>query len=97
MTLPVFARQAGEVIEEARKLPVADRYRQLADAMPQIVWTSDTDGNATYYNRRWFEYTGMADGEVDATAWSRVTHPDDLPEAIARRERTLRASFKLQP
>src|SRR4029077_15261362 len=34
-----------------------ERYRQLADAMPQIVWTSDNEGNATYYNRRWFEYT----------------------------------------
>jgi CheY-like chemotaxis protein len=32
----------------------AERYRQLADAMPQIVWTSDVDGRATYYTRRWF-------------------------------------------
>ena len=36
-----------------------DRYRQLADAMPQIVWAADRDGRATYYNRRWFEYTGQ--------------------------------------
>jgi len=66
-----------------------ERYRQLADAMPQIVWTSDHAGNATYYNRRWFEYTGMPEGGVDATAWSRVTHPDDLPAVLARRELTL--------
>jgi PAS domain S-box-containing protein len=79
---------AEQELAELRRAS-AERYRQLADAMPQIVWTSDTKGNATYYNRRWFEYTGMTDDEVDATAWSRVTHPDDLPEAIARREQTL--------
>ncbi|MCW2964499.1 MAG: Sensor protein [Actinomycetia bacterium] len=79
---------AEQELAELRRAS-AERYRQLADAMPQIVWTSDNVGNATYYNRRWFEYTGMTDREVDATAWSRVTHPDDLPEAIARREQTL--------
>jgi PAS domain S-box-containing protein len=79
---------AEQELAEVRRAS-AERYRQLADAMPQIVWTSDRAGNATYYNRRWFEYTGMVDGEVDGTAWSRVTHPDDLPESLARRAQTL--------
>ena len=57
--------------------------------MPQIVWTADAEGRATYYNRRWFEYTGMTVDELDDHAWARVTHPDDLPQAIARREETL--------
>src|SRR6185312_6963149 len=29
----------------------AERYRQLADAMPQIVWTADREGNVNYVNR----------------------------------------------
>jgi PAS domain S-box-containing protein len=66
-----------------------ERYRQLADAMPQIVWAADADGNATYYNRRWFEYTGMDEMVADETAWTRIVHPDDLPSALARREQTL--------
>jgi PAS domain S-box-containing protein len=66
-----------------------ERYRRLADAMPQIVWTSDRRGRATYFNRRWFEYTGMRPEEADANVWTRVTHPDDLPAAMARREESL--------
>ncbi|MDX6486613.1 MAG: hypothetical protein QOF43_1766 [Gaiellaceae bacterium] len=66
-----------------------ERYRQLADAMPQIVWTSDTTGAATYFNRRWFEYTGLGPEESGPTAWHLVVHPDDLPTAVARREETL--------
>jgi PAS domain S-box-containing protein len=67
-----------------------ERYRQLADAMPQIVWTSDAQGAATYFNRRWFEYTGMAAGDAGPNAWHLVVHPDDLPLAVSRREQTLR-------
>jgi PAS domain S-box-containing protein len=67
-----------------------ERYRQLADAMPQIIWTAGPDGGATYFNRRWFEYTGMTDEEAGPTAWTKVVHPDDLPGAVGRRELTLR-------
>jgi len=48
---------AAQELAELRRTS-AERYRQLADAMPQIVWTSNADGEATYFNRRWFEYTG---------------------------------------
>jgi PAS domain S-box-containing protein len=65
------------------------RYRQLADAMPQIVWTSGADGGATYFNRRWFEYTGMSPEEAGPHAWISAVHPDDIPAAIARRNQTL--------
>ena len=68
-----------------------ERYRQLADAMPQIIWTAAPDGGATYFNRRWFEYTGTAEDESGPDAWTRVVHPDDLPTAVARREQTLRS------
>jgi PAS domain S-box-containing protein len=66
-----------------------ERYRQLADAMPQIVWTSDVLGGATYFNRRWFDYTGMAPIDAGPNAWHHVVHPDDLPTAVSRREQTL--------
>jgi PAS domain S-box-containing protein len=66
-----------------------ERYRQLADAMPQIVWAADERGRTTYYNRRWFEYTGMEDGDGKGDAWSRFVHPDDLAAALGRRVATL--------
>ncbi|HEY6961750.1 MAG TPA: ATP-binding protein [Gaiellaceae bacterium] len=79
---------AAQELAELRRAS-AEQYRQLADAMPQIVWTSDLEGNATYFNQRWFEYTGMTDDEIDAHAWTRVTHPDDLPGTVARRQQSL--------
>jgi PAS domain S-box-containing protein len=65
------------------------RYRALADAMPQIVWTAGADGKATYYNRRWFEYTGLEPGPLQGDEWIRILHADDLPPTLQRRKGTL--------
>ena len=85
-------QQQAELLHE-RELAEVERasearYRQLADAMPQIVWTSGPDGGTTYSNRRWFEYTGMTP-EAGPQAWVEAVHPDDLPAAVARRAATL--------
>ena len=75
----------------ANLLTMDDRYRQLADAMPQIVWTADAAGAANYFNRRWFEYTGMTPEEAGPNVWEQIVHPDDLPSVVARREQTLKS------
>ena len=87
-------RMQAELLREqelgALRRESEERYRQLADAMPQIVWTADTDGNASYFNRQWFEYTGMSEEDAGPAAWHLVTHPDDLPGVAAKLEQTLR-------
>lgn len=57
------------------------QFRQLADAMPQIVWAAKADGTLDYYNRRWFEYIGQPENGGDAVRWDRFIHPDDLSRA----------------
>jgi PAS domain S-box-containing protein len=54
------------------------RFRQLADSMPQIVWTAQPNGDVDYYNERWYEFTGLShSGSTDAV-WERILHPEDL-------------------
>ncbi len=76
-----------EVAEERRVSE--ERYRQLADAMPQIVWAADREGRATYYNRRWYEYTGQTVELAGEAGWTLAVHPDDLPGTVAKRAETL--------
>ena len=52
------------------------RYRGLAEAVPNIIWTAGPDGVVDYFNRRWFEYTGLST-EQAAGAWYGAVHPDD--------------------
>jgi PAS domain S-box-containing protein len=60
------------------------RYSQLADAMPQIVWRADIDGNATYFNQRWFDYTGMTPADAAASPWHDAVHPADREDLLTK-------------
>ncbi len=54
------------------------RFRQLADTMPQMVWTAGPDGRVDYYNERWYEFTGFSRVFSEAATWESILHPDDL-------------------
>ena len=58
------------------------RFRQLADAMPQIVWTATPDGVVDYWNVRWYHFSGMPHGAAGDSSWTPVLHPDDLPRTL---------------
>jgi PAS domain S-box-containing protein len=53
------------------------RFRALAEAMPQMVWTADARGKVDYLNSRWRAYTGEAADALLEDAW-RAIHPEDL-------------------
>ena len=59
------------------------RFRQLADAIPQLVWTALPNGETDYLNKRWFEYTGVADDAQFKAGWLDATHPDDGEQTLA--------------
>ena len=81
------ARREHERTVEASEARVADseqRFRTLADTMPQMVWSTQPDGFHDYYNARWYEFTGMPDGSTDGEAWNGMFHVDDQDRAWAR-------------
>ena len=55
------------------------RFRELADAMPQMVWTATDSGEFDYYNKRWSMVIGSVGDAVQTRLqdWSDVLHPDD--------------------
>jgi PAS domain S-box-containing protein len=55
-----------------------ERLRTLADTAPSITWISDPDGNITFHNKQWMEYTGISP-KKNANDWAElVLHPDDV-------------------
>ncbi|MDZ8050188.1 MAG: PAS domain S-box protein [Aulosira sp. ZfuVER01] len=55
-----------------------ERYRSLAESLPQLVCMSDADGITNYCNQSWIDYTGRTLEEALAYGWRQVLHPDDL-------------------
>lgn len=52
-------------------------FRQLAEAMPQIVWVTRADGWNIYFNKQWVDYTGQTLEESYGHGWNKPFHPDD--------------------
>jgi PAS domain S-box-containing protein len=67
-----------------------ERFRNLANAIPDVVWTADPDGSITFANDRWFHYCGITP-EQNARRWPElVLHPDDRERCITQWTRALR-------
>ncbi|MDB5965510.1 MAG: multi-sensor signal transduction histidine kinase, partial [Polaromonas sp.] len=54
-------------------------FRALAEQAPQVVWTVDPTGAATYFNRAWFELVGGELEQWTGRQWFDAIHPEDLP------------------
>ncbi|MFZ5655470.1 MAG: PAS domain-containing protein [Pseudomonadota bacterium] len=61
-----------------------NRFRTIAELVPQMVWSTLPDGYHDYYNRRWYDFTGAAPGATDGEGWSEAFHPDDRERAWSR-------------
>jgi len=59
------------------------RFRTMAEAMPEILFTHTADGTQDYLSGRYYEYTGITRRENDAEERIAAIHPDDLEHATA--------------
>jgi PAS domain S-box-containing protein len=93
-----------EAVETTRKLRESERrYRFLADAVPQLIWTADPGGKLDYVNARWIAFTGLAREELLGEGWQSVVHPEDREriagawaEALARKTDRFQEEHRLR-
>ena len=78
-----------QVVSEAALRDSETKFRTIANAMPQMVWSTLPDGAHDYFNQQWYDFTGMAEGSTDGDRWSEAIHLDDQPQAWALWRRSL--------
>ncbi|HEX9172256.1 MAG TPA: PAS domain-containing protein [Telluria sp.] len=79
---------AREAAEQALRESEA-KFRTITNAMPQIVFSAQPDGYHDYFNRQWYEITGLEEGAADGTRWAAPFHPEDQKRAWGQWERSL--------
>jgi len=65
----------NERVAKARKRETF--FNNLAEAIPNIVWIADGNGQTTYINRHWYEMTGSTPSQAAGSGWMESIHPDD--------------------
>jgi len=66
-----------------------ERFRLLLEGLPQMAWISRPEGGVTYYNQRWYDFTGSTFEELRELGWKHFIHPDDLSETTRRWQHAL--------
>ncbi|MDP9017145.1 MAG: PAS domain-containing protein, partial [Candidatus Eremiobacteraeota bacterium] len=69
--------------------------RSLVETIPQLAWTTAPDGKPEWFNKRWYEYTGLSPDASDPD-WDRVRHPEDSPGVQREWETSLRSGEPLE-
>lgn len=58
------------------------KFRLLADSMPQFVWTSDAEGHLNYFNKSVYNYSGLTPEQIEKEGWLQIVHPDERDENV---------------
>jgi len=71
-------KRAEESLRESE-----ERFRDMADHAPMMVWVTEPDGTCSYLSQSWYEFTGQTPETGLGFGWIQATHPDD--QALAER------------
>ena len=67
-------------LQDAEK--ARERFRFMAESMPQKIFTATPGGDMDYLNRQWIDFTGLSFKQIKNSGWTRFVHPDDIEANI---------------
>jgi formate hydrogenlyase transcriptional activator len=69
-------RAAEKMIEEIRGSEA--QLTRVIDTIPSLAWSTLPDGSGEFWNKRWYDYTGLTPEECLGSGWHRGVHPEDV-------------------
>ena len=73
-------REREDALRDAEK--ARERFRFLAESMPQKIFTATPGGEVDYFNRQWTEFTGLPFEQIKNWGWTQFVHPDDVEDNV---------------
>ena len=74
--LSAIARDiSGELQTRTALTEIEARFGLLADNISQLAWSANPQGAIIWFNRRWFDYTGLTLEELQGYGWQKMLHP----------------------
>ena len=84
-------RRAEQALRESE-----ERFRNLADAAPVMIWMDDASGMSTYFSKPWLDFTGRTLERERGKGSREGIHPHDLPRFVSVYDRAFAAREAFQ-
>ena len=90
--------QEKQLSEERQRTALAlsaseDKFRLMANSVPQIVWITDARGRTEFFNRKWSDYTGVPyEPRTAPEVAAQFVHPEDGARTISAFEQAQRTN-----
>ena len=60
-----------------------ERFRTMANTAPVLIWMSDANGQSTFFNQSWLDFTGYTLEESLINGWLANVHPNDRLKCLS--------------
>lgn len=81
----------ASIVDISERAMLRERFRDLAESLPHMVWTCAGDGPCDYLSPQWVAYTGIPEEQQLGYRWLEQLHPDDIEPT---KERWARAAAR---
>lgn len=90
---------AHTAISDAETVKASERQtREVLDAVPALVWVTDENRNAVFFNQAWLGFTGRSMEQELGEGWTKCIHPDDQERCkdVHKRTVAMREAYTLE-
>jgi PAS domain S-box-containing protein len=95
--LVIFSEEITARVEATEALRLSEeRFRTMANAIPQLAWIARPDGYIFWLNQRCYEYTGATPEQLEGWAWQSFQDPQLLPKVLEQWRRNLATGEALE-
>jgi PAS domain S-box-containing protein len=94
-----LCQDVTETIKSRKQIEEGEaKFKMLSETIPHMVWTATPDGKKNFFNKFFFEYTGLSFEELKNNGWHKVIFPEDLERELTLWNHAIKAKeeFKIE-